>query len=254
MSKNTYTVITFHFGSTYWVTKCLNNINTYSDDRLSEVIIINQDRVDVPELLQLPRVREVISFPENESQVAVLGHDHPSSIDEAIKSIKFETTHVIILDSDCFPISRTWLDELPDAAAAADPEKTGLTHPCFMVLPVPYLRYLSFSEGVAELGIDTGRLVGVQLSKEGLDFSLLSATKAFSGVKGTLYNADTVFHFGSGSFAHSTDPRLLRQVAGRINSFFVRKIDRDVYRLSFLEKFMFAVAFGLIRFRDILKS
>jgi hypothetical protein len=210
--------------------------------------------VDVPELLKLPRVREVISFPENESQVAILGHDHPSSIDEAIKSVKFETTHVIILDSDCFPISRSWLDELPEAAAAADPEKTGLTHPCFMVLPVPYLKHLSFSEGVAELGIDTGRLVGLQMSKQGLDFSILKAIKAFSGIKGTLYNSGTVFHFGSGSFANSSDPRLLRQVAGRINRFFNRKIDRDVYRLSFLEKFMFAVAFGLIRFRDILKS
>jgi hypothetical protein len=168
--------------------------------------------------------------------------------------LEFQTSHVIILDSDCFPISSDWLDRLPEVAVAADPSKSGLTHPCFMVLPVSYLPLLSFSEGVDELGIDTGRLVGLQMSKGGLGFSVLPATKAFSGVKGFFYNSNTIFHFGSGSFSHSTDPRLIRQVSSQLNGYFKKKVSRGVYKLTFAEKFIFGTALGALRFIAITRS
>jgi hypothetical protein len=254
-SRHSYTVLTFHFGSSYWITKCLENLNVHSDNRLREVVIVNQNRgAPPPELLMLPRVKSVLEFPVNESQVAALGHDHPSSIDRAIKELKFQTSHVIILDSDCFPISPDWLDLLPEVALAADPAKSGLTHPCFMVLPVSYLHHLSFSEGIGDLGMDTGRLVGLQMSKVGLAFSMLTATKGFSGVKGVFYNSDSVFHFGSGSFANSKDPRLLRQVSSHLNRFFTKKVERGVYRLTLFEKFLFSIALGLLRFAETLKA
>ena len=254
MDDRSYTIVTFHFGSTFWIKKCLENVDVFSDGRVVEVVVVNQDRNDLPELWSLPRVTRVVTFPVNSKEVTLLGHDHPSSINHAISSLEFKTSHVIIMDSDCFPISKDWLNSLPHAAAAGDPEKTGLTHPCFMVLPVSYLGFLSFSEGLVELGIDTGRLIGLQVKKMNLPLTVLTAQAAFSGVKGHFYNSRSLFHFGSGSFSGSTDPRLLNQVAARINAIFMSKVSQDSYDLSWVQKLFFATVFGVLKFREVVRS
>jgi len=249
-----YTVVTCHFGSTFWIKKCLHQLDKFSDERLKEVVVVNQDRVDLPELSDLPRVSQVVTFPLNEDEVAVFGHDHPSALNSAIHSLEFSTSHVIILDSDCFPTNSSWLDSLSDVVLAADPEKTGLTHPCFMCLPVESLSGISFSEGVVGLGIDTGRLVGAQLLRHGYRPEILPAKRAFSGLKGHFYKGESIFHFGSGSFAHSADPRLLSQVSKVVDQHLLKKISKNVFKLTFPESLFFATMLAFFRFKDVLSG
>lgn len=77
-------------------------------------------------------VDQVISFELDERNVAILGHDHPSSLNKALRGVAVSSLHVTILDSDCFPLQNTWLETVERAGALSSrrtPQNTtSLTH------------------------------------------------------------------------------------------------------------------------------
>ncbi len=209
-----------------------------------DLVLIDQDRspASAARLARLPRVRQVVQSPPCPDQVARLGHDHPAALNLAM-SLPVETSHLMVVDSDSFPIDGSWLARLEarldgcDAVVAADPRRSGLSHPCLMVLPVDARTGLDFAEGLLEVGIDTGRLVGLQLVRAGYRIHVDHPTAGFGGRRGSLYLDGTFYHHGSGSFAAPTaDPIVRRQVQAPVEAFYRRKIGRDDLDLGLGER------------------
>ena len=235
----TFTIISAHFGDMFWIRQLLTRtLPLYGPDGVVSVRVIDQSRDNAVRLSlgKLPGNPEVVSFPEDRLQIALLGHDHPASLDRAI-ALPTSTTHVIILDSDCFPISDTWLARIRellatnDAIVARDPAKHGLSHPCLMVIPSSSLMGISFSEGLLEAGIDTGRLVGLRLRRLGLSVYWDAPTAGFRGRRGHLYLDGTIYHHGSASFISSTQSILRNKVNVRVERYFRSKIERNDFSL-----------------------
>jgi hypothetical protein len=107
------------------------------------------------------------------------------------------------MDSDLIAQDPKWLDTISsllkksDACLALDPISDYLSHPCFMALPKLALAKLDFMEGMENLRVDTGRLIGVQLDKLGLSISLLKPTLGFGGQLGYNYVDGSLFHVTS---------------------------------------------------------
>lgn len=241
----TYSLLTCHFGDTFWINTCISNVLRFTGDELKEIYIINQNRDQNKNLSYLPKVSRVLEFEPNQKQISMLGHDHPASLDSALQEIEFHTSHVIILDSDCFPIAENWINSDFDIQLASDPNAPGLTHPCFVVIPTRLLKKVSFSYGINEVGFDTGRLIGLQLSQMNESFLIDAAAKGFNGTKGTLYSNGKVFHFGSGSFAYSVDKRLNAINPLIVEKYFERKISKNVFSLNLFERFIFSLGFAI---------
>lgn len=227
-----FTVLTCHFGDPFWIRHCLTQVDRLSDGRVAEVVVVDQDRGRAAELRELPRVGQVLDFPADEQQVAILGHDHPAALNAALGQIDIRTSHVIILDSDCFPVSDTWLDRLSEVTVAADPAKWGLSHPCLMAFPAAVARNLDFADGLLEVGIDTGRLVGLQLARRGYEPHFTRPEGAFRGKRGTFYLDRSVYHHGSGSFISSADSRLHSTVDPVSEAWYRTQVQRGSFELG----------------------
>jgi hypothetical protein len=140
---------------------------------------------------------------------------HGNSINFLLREIRFSSSHVILTDSDCFPINNSWLEKLQnllqtnDAVCALENDSKSLTHPCFMVLPVDVLQKLDFLRFTREYWIDTGRLIGIQLIELGFKVRFLEPKKVFSWFSDSRFYLDkTLVHVGSASFRlikHSND-------------------------------------------------
>lgn len=206
-------------------------LERYQDARIRSVVLVDQSRQNEHWLSELPGVDQVLAFPINNEQVEILGHDHPTSLNRALAEATINTSHVLILDSDCFPVAHNWLDSLSDVTLASDPNYWSLSHPCFMFFPMEMRDAIDFSEGVAEIGMDTGRLVAAQLARAGLSVSFSRPTPAFRGYRGHLYLDGRLYHHGSASFISSPDARLSRQVNPRREEIFRRFIERGEYDL-----------------------
>ena len=168
----TYTVVSCHYGDLFWIRHLLDEVARHSDERVKEAVIVDQSRGSAKEISAMPLVREVLTFEPDAQQIAVEGHDHPYALDRAIHDTVFTTSHVIVMDSDAFPVSAGWLDAMDDISLALVPGSNKNTHPCFMVFPVADIPLVSFSEGYLERASrkgapDTGRRVGVQLKEAG---------------------------------------------------------------------------------------
>ncbi len=227
-----WTLITCHFGDPFWISHTLTHVDRYSDSRISRVIVIDQDRSSTEWLLRLPRVSEVIDFEPDPNQISLLGHDHPASLNRALRTISFDSTHVLLLDSDCFPVKSSWLDRLSDVTLASDPHYWTLSHPCLMAFPAQSRFDLDFAEGIADLGFDTGRLVGVQLAKSGYRVSLTQPSHAFHGYRGHYYLDGSVYHHGAASFPSAKDVRLVSQVNLAQESMFRRHVENGRFVLN----------------------
>lgn len=249
-----YTLVTAQFGDLYWIKTLLSHVDRYSDHRVERVVILNQDRYPRPELVQLPRVSDVLEFPLDDEQFGLLGHDHPASIDRALAHLDFDTSHVMVIDSDCFPIRAGWLDQIADVTLAGDPAKWGLTHPCFMVFPVDAIANISFSEGLQEVGLDTGRLIGLQLAQAGRRVVVDPATRSFNGFAGWTYLDGAIYHHGSGSFASTSSPWMKAQVDPRIELWLRSRINRDQYNLRGWEIAEFVLMRGAWKIRRALRT
>lgn len=242
--QNSFTLISAHFGDLFWIEQMASHVASMSRPGSIEAIrIVDQDRSDETAhwLAALPGPPEVLSFPEDDAQVALLGHDHPAALNHCTQ-LEYATSHVILLDSDCFPVKADWIERIDrmlvdhDTIVARDSSKYGLSHPCFMVLPVPLLRKLDFSDGVLEAGIDTGRLIGLQLCRLGCRVQWDTPTRAFGGKRGQYHLDGALYHHGSASFVSSNKRKLHSQVNARVEWFFRNKVEREDFVLTRAER------------------
>ena len=153
----------------------------------------------------MPLVAEVLTFEPDAAQIAVEGHDHPAALDRALQQGTFTTSHIIVMDSDAFPVSASWISKLDNISLALVPGSKSQTHPCLMVFPTELRGTVNFSDGYLrrarhKTAPDTGRRVGRQFSRKGERVTLLHPSRAFSGYRGTLYLEGTFYHHGHGSF------------------------------------------------------
>ena len=203
-TEATYTVVSCHYGDLFWVSHMLAEVKKHSGGRVTEAIIVDQSRDAGDALRALPLVREVLVFDPDKAQIAVEGHDHPAALDRAVQGSEFTTSHIIVMDSDAFPVGDGWIDKLDDKSLALVPGSTTNTHPCLMVFPVRLKHLVNFSDGYLERahrkGPDTGRRVGIQLAASGEPVTLLEHTPAFNGYRGSFYLGSTYYHHGHGSF------------------------------------------------------
>ena len=149
-------------------------------------------------------------FPMSPSWPNHASAHHGNAINSLLRHNDYETSHVILTDSDCFPISSEWnlkvlkLLKSNDAICSTEGKSTLMTHPCFMVLPVASIKQLDFlkQKGAAgDLWTDTGRLIGVQLVDLGYKVHFLKPEKVFGGLSQAQFYLDkSIVHVGGSSF------------------------------------------------------
>lgn len=201
----TYTVVSCHYGDVFWIEHMLTQVQALSGGAVTGAVIVDQSRHSADRLRELPLVTEVLTFEPDAAQIAVEGHDHPAALDRALEQGTFTTSHIIVMDSDAFPVDSHWILRLDDISLALVPGKKNLTHPCLMVFPTRLRKSVSFSEGYLDRlehknAPDTGRRVGKQLLALGENVTLLSHTPAFNGYRGSFYLDGSFYHHGHGSF------------------------------------------------------
>lgn len=217
----TFTVVVAHFGDPFWINQLLDRLCRQSQKELiTKIVVIDQDRTSEYIKLLIPEDAppvEVVSFPIDREAVEQFGHDHGPSLNRALRS-NVTSSHCIVVDSDIVLMNCSALNNIvsllstSECVMAREPRMWGLSHPCFMVFPSDLVTKLDFTQGQTETGIDTGRLVALQVAQLGRKLVLLPQVRAFNGTRGYLFLDSSVLHFGSGSFASSTDARLLKQV------------------------------------------
>lgn len=225
-------MLTCHFGDLFWVRHTVEQVHRHSDGRVAAVVVVDQNRTDAEALRALPRVSEVLSFEPDERITAAMGHDHPAALNNALRTMRVTTTHVIVLDSDCFPTEHEWLDRIDDVTLAARADRWGnvrhgQTHPCFMVIPARMLPHVDFAEGVVELGCDTGNLVGAQILRAGEVPTVLVPRRrmAFGGTRGQWFLNGAVYHHGSASFVSSPSSWLSQHVLPALEERYRREVE-----------------------------
>jgi hypothetical protein len=214
VADRSYTVVTCHFGDPFWITHSLSQLDRCSDGRVASIVVVDQTRSSAAFLARLPRVSRVLAFPVDQGEV------------------DFSTSHVLVMDSDCFPIDASWLDRLGDVTVAGDPQKLGLSHPCLMAFPREFAGAIDCAEGLREVFIDTGRLVALQLARAGAAVAFTRPRRAFRGLRGDFYLDGAVYHHGSASFISSGDDRLRRQVSAEAEEFYRRLVVQGRHDLT----------------------
>ena len=237
-SSPTYTIVSCHFGDLFWITHLAESLQEFGDDRINDFVIVDQSREKQVELSAISGVTKVLTFDPDEEQIAIGGHDHPASLDRALRTWQFTSSHVIIFDSDAFPISPGWIDRLPNVILAEVPGTSGdLSHPCFMVFPVEAIPQVSFSEGFLDrhdndtrLRFDTGRMVAHQLREHGYQVVMSPSVAGYRGLRGDMYAGGTVYHHGHAS--HTAAPQHLRIFTStKTEELWKRKIARGEWSL-----------------------
>lgn len=209
----------------------LTEVERLSQGRVKKAVIVDQSRSSHAELAGLPLVSDVLTFEPDTAQIAVEGHDHPAALDRAIAAIDFDTSHIIVMDSDAFPLRADWLDRVDDISLALVPGSKKNTHPCLMVFPVRVKDTVSFSEDFLERATrkgapDTGRRVGAQLIGAGEAVTLVEHEPAFNGYRGSFYLDGAFYHHGHGSFVGGDHD----QYKG-----FVSRASEELYRTRMLQ-------------------
>ncbi|MDF7798267.1 glycosyltransferase family A protein [Pontiellaceae bacterium B1224] len=213
------TILTAHFGDFDWTDFLIRRLFETVGNSASEleILVINQDRTaeSRARLEKMGAVR-VLEYPRNEKYFKVMGHDHPWVLDQALKEVGGDI--LVVFDCDAHPVRDDWFQELEmrlkasDAVLAEDHVRPGFPHPCFMAFTRnAYESGISFSEGVLEEEVDTGRLIHKQLEANGIAYELLPPQLLFNKICGVLY-AGMVYHHGSGTFHASEEARLQEQV------------------------------------------
>ncbi len=225
-SHRTYTVVTCHFGDLFWVSHMVQQVDRWSDGRVASVVVIDQNRSDRAVLESLPRVTQVLEFEPSAEVLEHKAHDHHVSLNRALRTVEFTTSHVLVLDSDCFPVHPSWLDRLDNITLAASGDYAGMTHPCLMAFPISAIPVVDFAEGWREFGVDTGRLVGVQLIRAGERVTLArwGRRRAFANTRGHWFLDRSVYHHGGASWVSSSIPGLRRHVAPMLEERYKRRV------------------------------
>jgi hypothetical protein len=235
------TVVTFHFGSTFWVRHLTERLQQFPDPRITSIMVVDQSRHDADELSRLPGVHRVTSYPLDDEEVARFGHDHPSSIHRVMDE-SFDTSHILLLDSDCFPVRPSWSHDLAPIHVAGELNAGGLSHPCFNLLPVDIFRQMDYRLGMDGAGFDTGRLVRFQLHQMGLPTQTAKPRRgAFGGRRGAFYLDRGLYHHGSASFIASREQILTKQVNPLEEEALRRCVAEGRFELGFSERLMLQV-------------
>jgi hypothetical protein len=230
--ERTFTVVSCHFGDPFWITRLASELKRLTPDEIDvRLIVVDQDRgpTDSALLASLPGYPSVTQYPRAHDEIELLGHDHPSSLNRALRE-SFSTSHVVVMDSDSSPITSDWIAKVnsvldkSDAIVAADYRLHGTSHPCFMVLPSEVCHRLDFAEGLREVELDTGRLIGLQLTRLGLRVHFAHRARAFGGYRGETYLDGRIYHHGQGSFQSSPHRQHRADVAHDPDQFFRRKL------------------------------
>lgn len=213
MGSPSITVISAHFGDPSWVKYSLNTL-CQNSELVTHAIISDQKQIHADELDSYPALsfdaQVKLKF-KNISVISVDPHQvnhsslhHGQSLNLLIK-LKIETSHVLILDSDCFPLDNKWEQQLIfdlqnfDVIVACDRQSNYLSHPCFMILPVKILPQLNFLEYSEDYWVDTGRLIGIRCLDIGLRVKMLYPQPSQLNF-GDIYVPYNFFHVGSSSF------------------------------------------------------
>jgi hypothetical protein len=117
--QETYTLVTCHFGDFYWIEHTLAQVAKYSEGRINGIVVVDQSRCSAARLSALPGVTSVLTFEPNAVEIHLLGHDHPSALNWALRTYPFSTSHVLVMDSDCFPTGPGWLDAIAEHCLAS---------------------------------------------------------------------------------------------------------------------------------------
>lgn len=245
---NNLTFITAHFNDFNWTELLIKKIYlTTPMDRISEIIIIDQDRTDLSRerLEKLGDKVKIIQYPRSERHFSWTRHDHAEVLNQAVLSAIGE--FIIIFDSDAHPISSKYLNicenmlEKYDAILAQVPGEVGMAHPCFMLLRSRHrILNLKFDKGLFENCTDTGRLIGSQLIDAGENVFLCEDKPVFLNRWGSLY-LDSIYHHGKGSF-HGVSDELLRSQIRWESDFFKNIIFyANRYKISYFERIKFYV-------------
>jgi hypothetical protein len=197
----TFSVVVAHYGDSFWVKKALISAGFFDLNLVKSVFIIDNNHGDKELLVWSSRYPKltILEYPPGGSGNAHHAHALNSFFGEQLLT----TSHVIIIDSDLIANDITWMDELlqilesSEACLALDPISDYLTHPCFMVIPTRVSRNLDFMEGMIRLKIDTGRTLGLQLIKLGIDPYLLKPKHGYGGKMGFTYLNEKLYHVTS---------------------------------------------------------
>ena len=212
-------ILTAHFGDFEWTEFLLQRVYETVDSSLYELqlLVINQDRIEASrDRLRAAGPLEVLEYPRNEQFFSAMGHDHPWVLDQSLAKVTGDL--LVVFDSDAHPIQDHWLTWVEnqlktyDAICAEDHIRPGNPHPCFMAFTRnAYETGISFSDGVLDNKIDTGRRIRKQLESKGMSCRLIPSEQSFCKVSGVLYE-NMIYHHGSGTFHASGEKRLLDQV------------------------------------------
>ena len=207
-------VLITHFGDIFWVRKVIESGKMDEQDFIKKIWIIDQNRGD-ENLLSLKKMYpkiEILTYPREGTG----NHDHAASLDRFIleKSESIESPYLLILDSDLIIRDVNFYKKLESAsngfsaALALEPGSFFLTHPCLMLLHISTLKLINFKDCMNSVKVDTGRLIGLQLTKSGHLISFLPSTKAYGGALGFKYLGDSAFHVTSVSIRQQPSRRV----------------------------------------------
>ncbi|MEL7625967.1 MAG: glycosyltransferase [Anaerolineaceae bacterium] len=245
---NNLSIITTHFFDFDWTLRLIDSIQVFTPfERIDEILIINQDRAleSHRKLQELSPFVRVVEYPRSEKHFKVQGHDHANVLNRAIREVIGD--YLCIFDSDAHPINTSWLQACEeiltsfDAVLALVPGKVNETHPCFMMMKKDCVgRSVSFDESLFTTGVDTGRLVGRQLTESGHRVYFAPPTKAFNGLWGNIY-LNSIYHHGKASFNGAEDDRIRQQINWRNRYFKKFVIEKHRYELTFSENLLYKI-------------
>jgi len=216
IAQYNFTLISCHFGDDFWINHTLKSyLVDYPSNSIVEVLISDQQKSGLGDNFPALTLRldyqvpiEIVSVEPNTIMHA--SFHHGKALNELISKKPLNSSHVIITDSDCFPIRREWsmllqalLSEY-DAICSLEEQSSFITHPCFLVIPSMYLDRLDFlknSKVHEDFWVDTGRLIGIQLLDLGLKVKFLRPEKVFQDFSSELFYLEkSIVHVGSASF------------------------------------------------------
>ena len=223
----------------------LTRVQALSSGAVRGAIVVDQSRESGDQLRKLPLVTEVLTFEPDMEQVAVEGHDHPAALDRALREGNFQTSHILVMDSDAFPTKENWISGLDNIALALVPGSRTQTHPCLMTFPSELREKVCFSEdyllrSTRKGAPDTGRRIGKQLTAAGEEVTLLTPSSAFNGYRGSFYLDKAFYHHGHGSFVSGDHAQYKGFVSAASERLYRRKVLQGKFSLTTLDIFALA--------------
>jgi hypothetical protein len=249
------TVITSHFGDIFWVKNLFNRLSLFDDGSIHNIYVIDQSRESGKELASIFGPKSVLSFELDSVMIQNYGHDHPTSVNKALRTVNIRSSHILIIDNDCFPRSQNWLDNSAgDFVFASDPVKKNLTHPCFALFPTTFKERIDFTLGSLNpitpesTRVDFGRTLALQTKVLGFEAIVSPCTReTFGGFKGYSYFNSSIYHHGSASFMYSQDSRLQNLARTSNETIYKKQISKDIFELSLRQRLF-------IMMRELLKK